>query len=87
MLIDWLSLHRHIRRLTSEHNAPMPTIDAAHRNLLTARALHNAQARTGTTQYPVLDWSAIVAGTRTAAGMNGLDTKKDVRRVSLIFSC
>ena len=65
----------------------MPTIDAAHRNLLTARALHNAQARTGTTQYPVLDWSAIVAGTRTAAGMNGLDTKKDVRRVSLIFSC
>ncbi|THH20507.1 hypothetical protein EW146_g867 [Bondarzewia mesenterica] len=65
----------HIRHLTTEHNAPMPTIDAAHRHLLTARALHTSQARTGSTQYPVLDWSAIVAGARTSAGIDGLDSK------------
>ncbi|KAI0066500.1 hypothetical protein BV25DRAFT_1392685 [Artomyces pyxidatus] len=65
----------HIRRLTSEHNAPMPVIDTAHQHLLTARAIHEAQARTGSTQYPVLDWSAIVAGTRVSAGLDAFDSK------------
>lgn len=64
----------HIRRLSTEHNAPMPAIDAAHHHLLTARALHAAQARTGTTSFPVLDWSALIAGTRVAAGLGAFDS-------------
>ena len=66
----------HIRRLTDEHNSPMPAIDTAHHNLLTARALHTAQARTGTTSFPVLDWSALIAGTRVAAGLDAFDSGK-----------
>jgi hypothetical protein len=66
----------HIRRLTAEHNSPMPAIDTAHHNLLTARALHTAQARTGTTSFPVLDWSALIAGTRVAAGLDAFDSEK-----------
>jgi len=66
----------HIRRLTSEHNSPMPAIDTAHHHLLTARALHDAQARTGTTSFPVLDWSALIAGTRVAAGLDAFDSGK-----------
>ncbi|KAH8992421.1 NAD-P-binding protein [Lactarius akahatsu] len=64
----------HIRRLSTEHNAPMPAIDSAQHHLLTARALHDAQARTGTTRFPVLDWSALIVGTRVAAGLDGFDT-------------
>ena len=63
----------HIRRLTAEHNSPMPAIDTAYHNLLTARALHASQARTGTTSFPVLDWSALVAGTRVASGLDAFD--------------
>jgi len=63
----------HIRRLATEHNSPMPVIDSAHAHLLTARALHEAQACTGTTSFPVLDWSALIAGTRAAAGLVPFD--------------
>jgi hypothetical protein len=66
----------HIRRLATEHNSPMPAIDTAHHHLLAARALHAAQARTGTTSFPVLDWSAIIAGTRVAAGLDAFDSAK-----------
>jgi hypothetical protein len=66
----------HIRRLTAEHNSPMPSIDTAHHSLLTARALHASQARTGTTSFPVLDWSALIAGTRVAAGLDAFDGGK-----------
>lgn len=64
----------HIRRLTTEQNSPMPVIDAAHNSLLTARALHSAQARTGTTTFPVLDWSALIAGPRLAAGLDAFES-------------
>jgi len=63
----------HMRRLSSEHNSPLPAIDNAHHHLLTARALHAAQARTGSTRFPVLDWSALIAGTRVAAGLDAFD--------------
>jgi hypothetical protein len=66
----------HIRRLASEHNSPMPAIDTAHNHLLAARALHAAQARTGTTSFPVLDWSALIAGTRVGAGLDPFDGGK-----------
>ena len=52
----------------------MPVIDAAHNSLLTARALHSAQARTGTTTFPVLDWSALIAGPRVAAGLEAFES-------------
>jgi 3-hydroxyisobutyrate dehydrogenase-like beta-hydroxyacid dehydrogenase len=62
----------HIRQLAADTNAPMPMIDVAYQHLLTARALHAADARAGVQEFPVLDWSALVAGVRAAAGLNGL---------------
>ncbi|KIM88935.1 hypothetical protein PILCRDRAFT_245320 [Piloderma croceum F 1598] len=66
----------HMRRLTNDHNSPMPVIDAAYSHLLTARALHSAQVLQGQQQFNTLDWSAVVAGTRVAAGLDGLDSGK-----------
>lgn len=54
----------------------MPVIDSAHGHLLTARALHNNQKRKGTAQFGTLDWSAVIAGTRVAAGLDGFDSDK-----------
>ncbi|KAH8992419.1 hypothetical protein EDB92DRAFT_567165 [Lactarius akahatsu] len=61
-------------RLSTEHNSPMPAIDSAQHHLLTARALHDAQAHTRRTRFPVLDWSTLIVGTRVAAGLDGFDT-------------
>jgi len=63
----------HMLRLSTEHNSPMPAIDNALHHMLTARALHTAQERTGNTTFPVLDWSALLAGTRVAAGLDAFD--------------
>ncbi|KZV74135.1 NAD-P-binding protein [Peniophora sp. CONT] len=60
----------HIRRLTSQVNSPMPVTDVAHQHLLAARAIHTTQARTGAQDFEVLDWSALIAGTRVAAGLD-----------------
>jgi hypothetical protein len=70
------SLFSHIRKLTAQHDCPMPMIDAAHGHLLTARALHNNQKVKGTAQFGTLDWSAVIAGTRVAAGLDGFDSDK-----------
>jgi len=66
----------HIRRLATELNAPMPALDVAHRNLLTARALHIDQKAKGKQVFDTLDWSSLIAGTRVAAGLDGLDSAK-----------
>ncbi|KAG6919036.1 hypothetical protein DXG01_009746 [Tephrocybe rancida] len=66
----------HIRRLTAEFNSPMPAIDVAHQHLLTARAIHQLKKQEGKAEFETLDWSGIVAGTRAAAGLDGLDSKK-----------
>ncbi|KAG6868487.1 hypothetical protein C0993_002025 [Termitomyces sp. T159_Od127] len=66
----------HIRRLTAELNSPMPAIDVAHQHLLTARAIHQGMKQEGKAVYETLDWSGIVAGTRVAAGLDGLDSNK-----------
>lgn len=66
----------HIRRLTAEFNSPMPAIDVAHQHLLTARAIHQSMKQEGKAVYETLDWSGIVAGTRVAAGLDGLDSNK-----------
>jgi len=63
----------HIRRLTAEHNSPMPVIDIAHQHLITARAIHEAKKLEGKEVYETLDWSGIIAGTRVAAGLNAFD--------------
>ncbi|KAG2022831.1 hypothetical protein CC2G_000550 [Coprinopsis cinerea AmutBmut pab1-1] len=67
----------HIRRLSAKHNCPMPTIDVAHQHLVTARALHLRQKKEGKDTFEVLDWSGIIAGARTAAGLSGLDRSDD----------
>ncbi|KIM88938.1 hypothetical protein PILCRDRAFT_813936 [Piloderma croceum F 1598] len=66
----------HMRQLTNDHNSPMPVIDAAYSHLLTARALHSAQALQGHQEFNTLDFSAVVAGTRVAAGLDGLHSGK-----------
>jgi len=66
----------HIRRLTAEHNAPMPVIDTAHQHLLTARAIHTSQKQEGRAVFDTLDWSGIIAGARVAAGLDALDSQK-----------
>lgn len=54
----------------------MPVIDTAFQHLLTARALHAGQVAENVQQFDTLDWSAIVAGTRVAAGLDGFDSEK-----------
>ena len=44
--------------------------------MLTARALHANQARSGNARFDVLDWSSLIAGTRVAAGLDGFDSSK-----------
>jgi hypothetical protein len=58
----------------------MPTIDVAHQHLLTSRALHAAHKLQGVEEkggeFEVLDWSAIIAASRVAAGMEGFSSGK-----------
>ncbi|KAI5120225.1 hypothetical protein M0805_000039 [Coniferiporia weirii] len=69
----------HIRSLTAEHNVAMPVIDAAHQHMVTARAIHKNQKVQGREQFEVLDWSALVAGPRVAAGLDGLNSGKHMK--------
>ncbi|KAI0778847.1 NAD-P-binding protein [Trametes elegans] len=66
----------HLRRLSTELDAPMPALDAAHQHMLTARALHANQSRRGHSHFDVLDWSSLVAGARVSAGLDGFDSNK-----------
>ncbi|KAG1825670.1 NAD(P)-binding protein [Suillus subaureus] len=66
----------HVRRLSAELNCPMPAVDNTHRGLITARAIHQAQVAAGTQQWDILDWSALIASSRVAAGLNPFDSKK-----------
>ncbi|KAH8094728.1 NAD(P)-binding protein [Cristinia sonorae] len=71
----------HIRRLSTETNVPMPSLDTAHQHLITARAIHAAQSLRGEHSYDTLDWSSLVAGTRVAAGLDPFDSAKHDRVV------
>lgn len=66
----------HMRSLAMEVNASMPTIDTAHRHMLTARAIHANTKSAGIESHEVLDWSALIAGPRVAAGLDGLNSGK-----------
>lgn len=48
-----VSPYRHIRRLTTTFNSPMPCIDVAHQHLITARALHQAAQQVRVIFYSV----------------------------------
>jgi hypothetical protein len=54
----------------------MPVVDTAYQHLLTARAIHKGQMQEGRAVFNTLDWSAIIAGTRVAAGLDGFDSQK-----------
>ncbi|KAJ3721829.1 hypothetical protein C8R42DRAFT_696364 [Lentinula raphanica] len=54
----------HIRHLTAKYNSPMPIIDVAHQHL-------------GTQSLDVLDWTALIAGSRVAAGLDPFHSRKD----------
>ena len=69
-------LIRHIRRLTAELNCPMPTVDIAHQRMITARSIHQEQKLVGTHKWDIIDWSALIAGSRVAAGMDPFDCNK-----------
>jgi len=55
----------------------MPTVDIAHQRLITARAIHERQRSSGSQKWDTLDWSASIAGSRVAAGLEPFDC--DVR--------
>ncbi|KAL1410309.1 hypothetical protein Q8F55_004315 [Vanrija albida] len=50
---------KHIRQLADTYNVPMPTMDVAHQHMITARAQGGEH----------MDWTALVAGQRIAAGL------------------
>lgn len=50
--------------------------DTAHEHLLTARALHASKKARGQQVFETLDWSSLVAGARTSAGLDGFDSAK-----------
>lgn len=68
----------HIRALAADRNSPMPIVDIAHQHMLTARALNAAQGENS--KFPQLDWSAMAAGTRVAAGLDPFDSSKHENR-------
>ncbi|KAG8738164.1 hypothetical protein FRC10_007223 [Ceratobasidium sp. 414] len=59
----------HILQLSQDSNSPMPIITTARDHLLTARAQEKKP-------FKSLDWSALVSGTRLAAGLDAFDHKK-----------
>jgi hypothetical protein len=62
----------------------MPVIDVVHQHFITARALHTAQrVRGDTVQFETLDYTAVVAAARVAAGLDGFDCK--VRRCIICY--
>ncbi|KAH8835592.1 NAD(P)-binding protein [Flagelloscypha sp. PMI_526] len=71
-----------IRKLTNEYNSPMPTIDIAHQHLLTARAINETRLKTGADNaIPNLDWSGLIAGSRTAAALEPFTSTKHANQV------
>ncbi|KIJ66179.1 hypothetical protein HYDPIDRAFT_26550 [Hydnomerulius pinastri MD-312] len=71
----------HMRQLSAEHSCPMPVIDVAHQRLVTAQSIHEAQKCTGTNKWETMDWSAMIAGSRVAAGLDPFDCSKNIKVV------
>lgn len=54
----------------------MPIIDIVHQQMITAKALHNANKQANVPTHDVLDMTAIIAASRIAAGLDAFDSKK-----------
>ena len=54
----------------------MPAVDIAHQRLITARSIHQEQRLAGTHKWDIIDWSALIAGSRVATGMHPFDSNK-----------
>jgi len=80
-----------MHRLAAELNCPMPAgmstvrhgeklnwfvVDNAHRSLISARAMHQAQMAAGTQQWDILDGSAMITSSRVMAGLNPFNSNK-----------
>ncbi|KAI6048017.1 NAD(P)-binding protein [Pisolithus marmoratus] len=63
----------HVRDLAAELNCPVPTIDITHQSLVTARSIHECQKRSGSSQWDILDCSALIASCRVSAGLEPFD--------------
>ncbi|CAD6565561.1 MAG: hypothetical protein TREMPRED_001528 [Tremellales sp. Tagirdzhanova-0007] len=61
---------RNIRYLAESHNVPMPVMDVAHQHMLSARA-HGGDT---------MDWTALVAGQRIAAGLQPFAGRRRLER-------
>ena len=75
----------HVRRLAESVNARVPTVDEAHRNMLTARACQEEMRIEGKDVWKTLDWSAMIAGPRVAAGLDGLNSGKVCLRLHTLL--
>jgi hypothetical protein len=66
----------------------MPAIDIAHNNYLTARSTHEGMKAQGEhTEWKVLDNSAIVVGSRVAAGLHAFQVGSSETRFCAESSC
>lgn len=65
-----------IRKLAEEHGVPMPLVDTAHQHLVAARVNGGGH----------LDWSALVGGVRTSAGLPPF-TKQVRALISQVGNC
>ncbi|KAH9945637.1 hypothetical protein B0H21DRAFT_423214 [Amylocystis lapponica] len=66
----------HMRRLVSDLNSPMPTVDSAYQHLLTARAQHAVYKANGEEPFDILDWSGLVGALRIGAGLDPFYSSK-----------
>ncbi|KIK99484.1 hypothetical protein PAXRUDRAFT_787959 [Paxillus rubicundulus Ve08.2h10] len=76
-----IGVTNHMRRLSAEHSCPMPVVDIAHQRLVTARSIHEAQKLVGTNKWETMDWSAMIAGSRVAAGLDPFNSSRGAKVV------
>ncbi|KAF9225573.1 NAD(P)-binding protein [Gyrodon lividus] len=76
-----IEVTNHMRRLSAEHSCPMPVVDIAHQRLVTARSIHEAQKIVGTNKWETMDWSAMIAGSRVAAGLEPFNCSQGTKVV------
>lgn len=79
-----VSYFKHVWKLTFIGCQPSAQ-DTAHEHLLTARALHASKKARGQQVFDTLDWSSLVAGARTSAGLDGFDSAKVSIAIHSVF--
>lgn len=64
----------HMQRLAAEHEAAVPILDITQQHMITAKALNAALP--SYKRNSNMDWSALVAGSRVAAGLDPFESAK-----------